>query len=190
MQLDIVWNSPTYNAYATVAEIDELIAAYSVEYGSDFGWSALLEDLDQTQKSDMIIRASWALFSTKFRGTKNAAIVPAAYKLHFPRSGLKYPGGGDVPEIMPGEVDPRAPNEIRQYVALWCLQSLYKKTTDVNGSLKSKTVEDVTETYGTAQRDFTVDALNPILAIPVEWLVSQSTLGFGGVGSIGAIRSL
>ena len=190
MQTDIDYDSETYNAYATVEEVDASVVYYAAEFGSDFGWSGLVESEELTQKQDLIIVASRSLAGVAFKGTKNSNIQAAAYRMQFPRSGLYYPNGGAVPEILPGETDPRAPYEIRDYVALYCMGKMYERTTNVDSGLKSKTVDDITEVYGVAQRDFNIEKMNPMQAIPAGWLYQQEVLGFGGVGSIGGQRYL
>ena len=186
MNIDIVYDSPLYNAYIDVSEADALIAMFALKFGSDFGWSELLSTEENAQKQDMIIMASRSL-NMRLHGTKDVEILTT---LQFPRTGLKYPCGGDVPEIMPGELVKRAPHEVREYVALWIMQSLSNVGAYSKATLKSKTVDGVTEVYSTSQYDFTQVALEPLKNIPSNWLVNSSVDSFAGVGSIGSIRSL
>jgi hypothetical protein len=175
---------PAYNAFASVVEMDEIIDFQSAKYGTDFGYGALLN----AAKESFIVSGSQSLQAFKFNGTKVVAIPAQAYRMQFPRTGLYYPG--TETEVDVGDGSPYVnPQEVKDYVGLWILLELSKKESAYTQSLKSKTVDGVTEVYGDIKRDFSSEAISPVEAIPAQWFYSAPvSIGFGGVGSFEVSR--
>lgn len=184
MAFEISPTDPAYNAFASVVEMDAIVAFQSAKYGSDFGYSAL----SNTAKESFIVSGSQSLYSYSFNGSKITDMDPAAYKMQFPRTGLYYPGTST--EVPVGDGDPYVnPQEVKEYVGLWILLELSKLESAGVQSLKSKTVDDVTEVYGDVKRDFMTEVIVPLDVIPKSWMYSVPvSSGFGGVGSFAMSR--
>lgn len=175
-----------YNSYATIDEMDDIIVFLSTVFGDNYGWS----DKDATAKSNLIILGSQSLYGTEFNGTLVDEVDDASYKMLFPRSGLTYPNGTEVPYVFTEELPTSGtPFEIKEYVGRWILKHLQTAISATSRQLTSKSVDGVSETYSASSRDMAADLIDPMSAIPSGWLANkQSQFNFGGIGSVGLTR--
>ncbi len=174
--LDTLYTSPTYNSYATEAEIDPLMQHLEALNGTT-PWTPLTTQ----QREAQIINATEWLNGMDWIGTKNPAIVVRTMDL--PRDGLTYDDGTVIPNT-------QIPDGVQQAMAcfIWGVMATGGVTaTPTAGAVIEKKVGDVTVKYadsGTAgtidMQDYSEGCASKYL--DTAWYVSDAAYGIGSIG--------
>ncbi len=174
--LDTLYTSPTYNAYATEAEMDPLMQHLEALNGTT-PWTPL----STTQKEAQIINATEWINGMAWIGTKNPAIVVRTMDL--PRDGLTYDDGTVIPDTV-------IPDGVLSAMAcfIWGVMAAGGTTaTPVAGAVVEKKVGDVTVKYSDSGTAGTVDMVDyyencASRYLDTDWYASEAVTGIGSIG--------
>jgi hypothetical protein len=122
------YTNSQFNAYATTAEIDEIIVDLS-PFSNTSKWDAL----DEPSKEGVIKNASQNVNCFAYKGVLNSAVI-SPFNMQFPRIGLFYTNGTAVNS---NEI----PFFVKQYVAERCLEILDFGPSAANGVLVPSNVK-------------------------------------------------
>jgi hypothetical protein len=171
------YTAPDYNAYATVAEIDDLMAYYDTIEGENVGWG----NLDTTAKEHHIVNASERMGDVAFAGTLSPDVITTR-PMHWPRTGVKYPNGQPVP-------DNEVPQEIKAATACIiraALRGEYRSGNAALGMVKKKKVDDIEIEFETGNTGAVLeeDPTDTCVSdtIPKGWITETGAdLGMGSI---------
>jgi len=170
MALTTDFTSPSYDAYANIAEVDALIFATVAITKDDFGYS----DLNVLEKEIHIRHASTQIVDINFRGILHEDVI--APRMVFPRSGLTYENGVEVDENS-------VPIQVKNLLVCKILDNLRTGIEPIQ-AIKTKKVGDVSITY--ADKEQSINKIEEDVCIkntiPHQWVAYSSTLGIGSVG--------
>ena len=168
MALDTTYTSPTYNAYSSIATMDDAMAVIGVLINNTF-WSALSD----TVKESLIKLATRDINKYEWIGLQNPSIVVAS--MDWPRT--------DIDNVLTTEI----PYDVIQRMACWISHNAKESTLGATGSVNSKSVGEVSISYN-ATTAGSISQLDSCSDYASEYLDKSVYSSIGGIGSVSKRR--